>query len=209
MEAKLGEDNLRAIEGTTLSSAKELRELLVLNRGAALGELTPVVTRLIEDARAGKPVSAIAVGAGICSTTTSFAAAWGAATPDEIKAKIDTIGWNGLCAVLPEKMRPDLLAHEVFVRRQNDQHGINSEIAELARACDALLEHPGQHVDLLRKKLARIRELSGDNKGTPAQKSKHGIGTARDANGRTFTTITMTANGGDIHVDDNPRSRPH
>jgi hypothetical protein len=140
------------------------------------------------------------------STTISFSDAWDGARPGEITAKIDAVGWNGLCAVLPEKMRPDLLAHEVFVRRQNDQHRIDSEIATLARACNALLEHPEQHVDSLRKKLARIRELSGDDtiaRGDGNRthgKTERGIGAARDAAGRTFTTLTLTPNS----VETNP-----
>jgi hypothetical protein len=132
-------------------------------------------------------------------TTTSFSAAWDAAAPEEIKAKIDAVGWSGLCAMLPEKMRPDLLAHEAVVRGQNDWQRTDSEIATLARACNALLDHPEQHVDTLRKKLARIRALSGDSKSTPAQKSKRGVGTTRDATGRKITTITLTPNGVDTH----------
>jgi DNA-binding Lrp family transcriptional regulator len=58
--AKLGEETVAKIKGTSLNNAREMDELVVLNRGAAKGELTPIVKRLVEDAAAGKDVSAIA-----------------------------------------------------------------------------------------------------------------------------------------------------
>jgi hypothetical protein len=57
---KLGEDNIRKLPGTSLSSAKEQDELVVLNRGAPPGELTDEVRILIERAVAGEAVSALA-----------------------------------------------------------------------------------------------------------------------------------------------------
>jgi hypothetical protein len=56
--AKLGDETVDKLKGTSLDSAKEFKELIVLNRGAAPGELTDVVKQLVEDAIAGKPVSA-------------------------------------------------------------------------------------------------------------------------------------------------------
>lgn len=57
---KLGADNVAKIKGTSLDRADELQELIILNRGTALGELTDIVRNLIADAAAGKDVSAIA-----------------------------------------------------------------------------------------------------------------------------------------------------
>jgi hypothetical protein len=59
--AKLGADNIEKLKGTSLAGAREQDELVMLNRGAAEGELTPIVKRLIADACAGKDVSAIAL----------------------------------------------------------------------------------------------------------------------------------------------------
>lgn len=61
-EEKLGADTLTTLQGTSLDNSKELDELVVLNRGAKdEGEkLTPVVKQLVEDAKSGKDVSAIA-----------------------------------------------------------------------------------------------------------------------------------------------------
>jgi hypothetical protein len=60
---KLGEELVASLQGTSLGTAKEQDELLVLNRGAESGELTDDVRRLVEDAKAGKAVSAIAYAA--------------------------------------------------------------------------------------------------------------------------------------------------
>jgi hypothetical protein len=56
---KLGDETLAKIVGTSLDNADELDELVKLNRGAPLGELTPVVVRLVNAAAAGQHVSAI------------------------------------------------------------------------------------------------------------------------------------------------------
>jgi hypothetical protein len=61
-EMKLGEETVARIRGTSLDSAAELDELVMLNRGAAPGELTDIVKQLVDDAAAGKDVSAIAQG---------------------------------------------------------------------------------------------------------------------------------------------------
>jgi len=57
---KLGEDTITKIKGTSLDSAGEMDELVILNRGAPQGELTDVVRRLVDAAAAGQHVSAIA-----------------------------------------------------------------------------------------------------------------------------------------------------
>jgi hypothetical protein len=59
---KLGEEAMSRIKGTSLDSAPEMDELVILNRGAPDGGLTPVVARLIEAAASGEAVSAIAEG---------------------------------------------------------------------------------------------------------------------------------------------------
>jgi hypothetical protein len=62
---KLGAENIEKIKGTSLDRADEKDELVMLNRGAAHGELTSEVKQLIDDAVAGKDVSAIAYSATI------------------------------------------------------------------------------------------------------------------------------------------------
>lgn len=57
---KLGEATIAKIKGTSLDTAAEMDELIMLNRGAPVGELTDIVKQLVEDAAAGKDVSAIA-----------------------------------------------------------------------------------------------------------------------------------------------------
>lgn len=59
-EMKLGEALMAKIRGTSLDSAAEMDELIMLNRGAPQGEMTPTVKQLVEDAAVGKEVSAIA-----------------------------------------------------------------------------------------------------------------------------------------------------
>jgi hypothetical protein len=59
-EMKLGADTVAALEGTTLASAREQDELIVLNRGAREGEHTEPVKQLIAAAVSGKDVSAVA-----------------------------------------------------------------------------------------------------------------------------------------------------
>jgi hypothetical protein len=57
---KLGKETIAKLKGTSLGNARELDELVILNRGAASGELTDIVRQLVEAAAAGKAVSAIA-----------------------------------------------------------------------------------------------------------------------------------------------------
>ena len=60
---KLGEETMAKLRGTSLDSGKEYEELLMLNRGAEEGTLNPIVQQLVDDAAAGKAVSALAVAA--------------------------------------------------------------------------------------------------------------------------------------------------
>lgn len=57
---KLGDAIVDALKGTSLDSAAEMDELVMLNRGAPEGELTEMVQHLVAEAVAGKDVSAIA-----------------------------------------------------------------------------------------------------------------------------------------------------
>jgi hypothetical protein len=59
--AKLGDDVVAKLKGTSLDNAREMDELVILNRGAPEGGHTEIVKRLIADAVTGKAVSAIAV----------------------------------------------------------------------------------------------------------------------------------------------------
>jgi hypothetical protein len=56
---ELGEDVMVRIKGTSLDDARELDELIVLNRGAVPGTLTDIVQELVAAAAAGVPVSAV------------------------------------------------------------------------------------------------------------------------------------------------------
>lgn len=67
-QAKLGEAIMIQIRGTTLDSADEMDELIMLNRGAEPGELTDIVKQLVADAVAGKQVSARAHAVGFGMT---------------------------------------------------------------------------------------------------------------------------------------------
>jgi len=72
---KLGDDTVDAIKGTSLDSAQELDELVMLNRGAPVGELAPIVKQLVADAVAGRDVSAVAITkAGVAGFVTDHAA---------------------------------------------------------------------------------------------------------------------------------------
>jgi hypothetical protein len=56
---KLGEGTIAEIKGTSLDNAREMDELIRLNRGAPEGGHTPEVKRLVAAARAGVAVSAV------------------------------------------------------------------------------------------------------------------------------------------------------
>ena len=77
-EMKLGAETMENIKGTTLDNCKEIDELMILNRGAPTGEVTPIVQKLVDDAASGKDVSAIADGRRINSkrNTTPLLQAW-------------------------------------------------------------------------------------------------------------------------------------
>jgi len=96
--AKLGEVTVKRIKGTSLDSAKEMDELVVLNRGAAPGELTPQVKQLVAAAEAGQEVSALSLAsksgarskpALVATWTKRMVHAWECATYDERSQFID------------------------------------------------------------------------------------------------------------------------
>lgn len=66
---KLGDELVDALKGTTLDSAPELDELIILNRGAPHGELTEAVQHLTAEAIAGKQVSALGYTADLGTLT--------------------------------------------------------------------------------------------------------------------------------------------
>jgi hypothetical protein len=83
----------------------------------------------------------------------------------------------------------------------------NAEIAQLAGECSALLSRPEQHTDAIRRKLARIKKLTGfDGKArTKTLKSnaqldhgalRRGLGLAGPTDQK-FTTLNMTPDGTD------------
>lgn len=78
-EMKLGKRTMWRIKGTSLDSAAEMDELIVLNRGAPEGKITPLVRKLVREAAAGKDVSAIAEATkmgGRPTRAVSLVAAW-------------------------------------------------------------------------------------------------------------------------------------
>jgi hypothetical protein len=67
---KLGDEIIDSIKGTSLDSAPEMDELVMLNRGAPEGELTEIVQDLVARAVSGEDVSAIALTARIAPIST-------------------------------------------------------------------------------------------------------------------------------------------
>jgi hypothetical protein len=132
--AKLGADVMAKIAGTSLDRADEMDELVILNRGAAKGQLTPEVKQLVEDAAAGKNVSAIAVGgrrkekvpakslrdpseqdeAASLSPNIYFSA-----THEERQHFLDVIGVERLLGDMPAEMLAEL--HRRLVAQYRDQ----------------------------------------------------------------------------------------
>lgn len=66
---KLGDEIVDSIKGTSLDSAPEMDELVMLNRGAPEGELTEIVQDLVARAVRGEDVSAIAETSRIAPTS--------------------------------------------------------------------------------------------------------------------------------------------
>lgn len=122
---KLGADNVAKIKGTSLDRADELQELIMLNRGTALGELTDVVRNLIADAAAGKDVSAIATTKHLLGSRSRtlqptwrkrMIGPWEGADFDERKEFIDH-----LVHQLPQAQRELMISHlmEKFIGRSS------------------------------------------------------------------------------------------
>jgi hypothetical protein len=88
-EMKLGKETFAKIEGTSLGTAREMDALIELNRGGDPDQLTPDAQWLVEDAVAGKNVSAVAVWrdpslSPFSPTRTAIAAEAGQAMPSTI-----------------------------------------------------------------------------------------------------------------------------
>lgn len=113
---KLGEEAVARIKGTSLDRAEEIKELIMLNRGAALGELTAVVRHLIDDAAAGKDVSAVATtkksfqqpttGRLVVAWRRRMIAAWQLA---KFAEQVELIDY--LVTSLPRQQRDQLVEH--------------------------------------------------------------------------------------------------
>jgi hypothetical protein len=97
--AKLGEDTVARLHGTSLGTARELDELIVLNRGSPHGELNDIVRKLVDDAVAGKAVSAIATGAAIEN---------GAPVESHDYLKALVVSWNEVAAQIASRNRTRL-----------------------------------------------------------------------------------------------------
>jgi hypothetical protein len=88
-EAKLGEETIKKLKGTSLDRADELDQLIALNRGAPSGTLTPTVQNLVDAAVRGEMVSALAQGGNRKAPSLQdawkkrMAHAWAAASEDE------------------------------------------------------------------------------------------------------------------------------
>jgi hypothetical protein len=117
-EAKLGPEVVGKLEGTSLASAREQDELIVLNRGAAEGEHTEIVQDLVARAVKGEGVSAVS-----CAKT-------GAAF------RHDDIGANSSGEIARKLARLEQLeAENARLRREN--LALRSEVEELkARLLD-------------------------------------------------------------------------
>ena len=117
-EAKLGPEVVGKLEGTSLASAREQDELIVLNRGAAEGEHTEIVQDLVARAVKGEGVSAVS-----CAKT-------GAAF------RRDDIGANSSGEIARKLARLEQLeAENARLRREN--LALRSEVEELkARLLD-------------------------------------------------------------------------
>ena len=100
------------------STIYELSKLTddVLNRAIADGRVNPKMSR--KDAvalRKGDEDSEEIEGGGVAPSSShpklSFATAWDAASPQEIQAKLDAVGREGLCAVMSDSLKADFCEH--------------------------------------------------------------------------------------------------
>jgi Protein of unknown function (DUF3102) len=119
---KLGDEVMAKIKGTSLDNAREMDELVFLNRGAPKGGHTEIVKRFVADAAAGKEVSAI-----------KYTKSGAAFRRDDIGA--DSSG-------KADRLRARVGALQAELRRREIKiTGLESELADLkddARACEVV-----------------------------------------------------------------------
>jgi hypothetical protein len=107
----LGADVVASLEGTSLDSAKEQDELaFFLNRGAPRGELTDEVRMLVDAAKAGEKVSAVAYTAGITGPQPPRSK-----TPDIdlLRFLVNTLPCDEICTALPAKVKTAIVERAV------------------------------------------------------------------------------------------------
>jgi hypothetical protein len=143
---KLGDAEVDQLKDTSLGTPAELDALRYLNRGASLGTHTPVVKRLMADARAGKAVSAIAEKnrPWSCEVESKDARIAELETENQgLKIKIE--GLESEIADLRESKGTDLLSPPQLVdrlERQLAREGLNADAAAPLRKIRALFERP-------------------------------------------------------------------
>jgi hypothetical protein len=129
-----------------------LDELLLLNRGAAEGELTPIVRQLVEDAAAGKEVSALVTSAkefGGDGTSEEaktaptplvpqWVAAFNQATSEERTRGFAMLDPADVIAVMPRAMRDLFLAKAACAI---DGGNVGDPDARLSRLLQSVLSH--------------------------------------------------------------------
>jgi hypothetical protein len=119
---KLGADAVEKLKGTSLDNAREMDELVFLNRGAPKGGHTEIVKRFVADAAAGKEVSAI-----------KYTKSGAAFRRDDIGA--DSSG-------KADRLRARVGALQAELRRREIKiTGLESELADLkddGRACEVV-----------------------------------------------------------------------
>ncbi len=119
---KLGADAVEKLKGTSLDRAREMDELVILNRGAPGGGHTEIVKQLVADAVAGKEVSAI-----------KYTKSGAAFRRDDIGA--DSSGKADRLHARVGELQAELRRREIKIT------GLESELADLkddGRACEVV-----------------------------------------------------------------------
>jgi hypothetical protein len=132
---KLGEESFKKIKGTSLDRADEKVALIYLNGGAPPGGLTPTVEKLIEDASAGKDVSAIQKSVEISVHKPTKKAMGRIAAREAQALALQDVGPNSTGELARMQARVDEL--ENAKRRLELQNiGLRSEIKDAAAPAD-------------------------------------------------------------------------
>jgi hypothetical protein len=140
-EMKLGEDVVAKIRGTALGKARELDELIVLNRGAPPGGVTPVVAQPVAEAAAGKHVSALAATAHMWKQLARR-------TPVEVPTR-DDIG---------PASRGEVERLEARIEEQNQQLAMKDrQLAAKDRHFEEELALKDRHIAALEREIRELR----------------------------------------------------